>query len=261
MPIQLKKFERNFTEFIFNNADPKNISAIFKTYSQEELSARLSIYKNNVFASLIANLADLYPAVMKTVGTDFFNSCAKTYLIEHPPTHASLLEFGTGFPQFIQTFKPALSLPYLADVARIDLACHHAYHAQDAIPLQPGYYANYDLELLAAARIIAHPSASLITSPFACFSIWNLPAQANDIKTSIPANTPESVLILRPFMEVNSYLLEPGMYHFLHTLFERHTIAHSLSEAADIDENFNPTEAIQFLVSSGLAVKLISEAQ
>jgi len=42
---------------------------------------------------------------------------------------AALAEYGDGFADFLAGFAPAQSLPYLADVARLEWAINAAYHA------------------------------------------------------------------------------------------------------------------------------------
>jgi hypothetical protein len=39
------------------------------------------------------------------------------------------------FPDFIEQFEPASSVPYLADVARLEMLRVRAFHAADADPL------------------------------------------------------------------------------------------------------------------------------
>jgi hypothetical protein len=40
-----------------------------------------------------------------------------------PPLSPILLKYGGRFPTFIETFRPTSSLPYLADVARLEWRC------------------------------------------------------------------------------------------------------------------------------------------
>ena len=229
---------------------------MIKAYPDDELNARLAIYKNNVYASLLAVMSDLYPAVVKTVGDDFFNASARIYLSQHPPRRANLIMLGHDFPEFIETFAPTESLPYLPDVARIDLACHQAYHAEDAEPLSARDFEKLDIDVLSRCGLNIHPSARLITSRYACFSIWNL---SGDTESEVSADSPESVLVVRPGMEVNTYSLTNGSYQFVHSLFSGGTLEQALHAGIQSEDSFNPTEAIQFLIQSGLATKITGD--
>ncbi len=96
----------------------------------EPSSRRFAVYRNNVVAGLIAGAAvTAFPAVHRIVGADFFLAMARAYVAEEPPGSPIMLDYGAGFPDFIGRFEPAMTLPYLADVARIERAWSEAYHA------------------------------------------------------------------------------------------------------------------------------------
>lgn len=75
-----------------------------------------------------------------------------------------LIEYGEALPEFIQSFAPAASLAYLADVARLECAWWRAYHAADAQPLEARAFAHLDPGRLEHTRFVFHPSVSLIAS-------------------------------------------------------------------------------------------------
>ncbi|WP_318530149.1 MULTISPECIES: hypothetical protein [unclassified Rhizobium] len=63
---------------------------------------------------------------------------ALAYAERHPPRSPLLLFYGDDFADFVATFEPARDLAYLPDVIRLEAARGHAYHAADAVPLEPG---------------------------------------------------------------------------------------------------------------------------
>jgi hypothetical protein len=60
------------------------------------------------------------------VGEDFFDQAALKYVEGQPPANARLATWGETFADFLQSYEPATSLSYLADVARLDLAIDQA---------------------------------------------------------------------------------------------------------------------------------------
>lgn len=254
--MRLKIFEQSLTDYIFSEAGTGELSSVIKAYPADELNARLAIYKNNVYASLLSVISDLYPAVVRTVGDNFFKASARIYLSQRPPRSANLIMLGHDFPEFLDTFAPAESLPYLPDVARIDLACHQAYHAEDAEPLSARDFAGLDINVLSRCGLNIHPSARLINSRYACFSIWNL---SGDTQSEVNADNPESVLVIRPGMEVNTYSLASGSYQFVYSLFSGGTLEQALNAGIQSEDSFNPAEAMQFLIQSGLATKITGD--
>lgn len=104
-------------------------------------SIRFAVYRNNVIFSLIDALADSFPVVQMLVGETFFRAMAREFAYQYPPRSPVLAQYGADFPGFIGDFQPAASLPYLADVARLEYAYIQAYHAADAAALPASQFA------------------------------------------------------------------------------------------------------------------------
>src|SRR5215472_17490076 len=109
---------------------------------------RYNVYRNNVTVSLINALAASFPATLRITGADFFRAMARFYVRAAPPTSPLLFDYGRDFPDFIERYEYARSVPWLADVARIERAWLDAYHAADVEPLMPGVLAGVPSEQL-----------------------------------------------------------------------------------------------------------------
>src|SRR6516164_8103437 len=96
---------------------------------------RYNVYRNNVMVSLIDALAAIYPAVQRITGVEFFRAMARLYARAAPPESPLLFEYGRQFPAFIEAYKYAAQMPWLADIARLERAWLDAYHAADAAQL------------------------------------------------------------------------------------------------------------------------------
>src|SRR3546814_5214850 len=66
------------------------------------------------------------------------------------------------------------TLPYLADVARIERAWIEAYHAAEAPALDPAALARFTPDELPALRLRLHPSVRLVRSRFPAMTIWRM---------------------------------------------------------------------------------------
>src|SRR5574338_1556162 len=97
--------------------------------------ARGAIYRHHVVATLTAALRATFPVVCRLVDERFFAYAADRYIQTDPPSGPCLFEYGAGFADFLAEFRACRSLPYLADVARLEWAMQRALHAPDAIPL------------------------------------------------------------------------------------------------------------------------------
>lgn len=114
---------------------------------------RLSIYRNTFTQTLIRALRLSYPAVDRLVGAAFFDAAAADFVVQHPPRSSYLDEFGGDFAAFLEQFAPAASVPYLADVARLEWAVSRALHAPDAEPLSVAALGSVDVVPLSIYRM------------------------------------------------------------------------------------------------------------
>lgn len=153
---------------------------------------RFDVYRNNVVVGLIDALATGFPVIQRLVGEKFFRAMADVFARAHPPVSPVMQTYGAAFPAFLEAFTPVAHLPYLADVARLELGLRAAYHAADAAPLDPTALQMPDLER-AIARFA--PAVRLVRSPYPIHAIW----RANT-ETGAPAaqGGAETVLITRP---------------------------------------------------------------
>ena len=135
---------------------------------------RFAVYRNNVMVSLIDALADSYPVTQDLVGEEFFRAMARLFVRTQPPRSPVLALYGAGLAEFIEGFAPAAALPYLADVARLEMLRVQAWHAADAVPLGLADFAALleNAPALAATGFDLHPSLAVLRSAHAVVSLW-----------------------------------------------------------------------------------------
>ncbi len=115
-----------------------------RAWNGSEPSKRFSVYRSNVRGALVEALAVRYPVVQRLVGEDFFRVMSRDYALNNLPPSPVLIGYGENFPEFVEGFEPAATLPYLADVARLESAYWQAYHAADDAPLPAEAFAAID---------------------------------------------------------------------------------------------------------------------
>ena len=156
---------------------------------------RFDVYRNNVAVGLADALEQSFPVVRKLLGETFFRAMAAVHLRQHPPRSPLMMFYGADFPGFLASFAPVAHLPYLPDVARLELALRDSYHAADASPIDPARLAALDPEALARVRLRLTPALRLIRSDWPVHAIWH----ANTDPTApAPQPGPQAALILRP---------------------------------------------------------------
>jgi hypothetical protein len=179
---------------------------------------RLAIYKNNVYARLIEALAAAYPAVERLVGAEFFRYAAREYIGIFPARTPTLLGYGKQFPQFLARFAPAATVPYLADVAKLEQLYLESFHAQDAEPMSAAAFAA-TLADAENSSVALHPSARQITSTFAGSRIREVNRQPDSIEGRMRMpDGPEYLLTIRPRATVEVRRMTHGAYAILDRL-------------------------------------------
>src|SRR5918994_1679990 len=84
-----------------------------------------------------------FPATMRITGVDFFRAMARFHVRAKPPTSPLLFEYGRDFPDFIERYEYARSMPWLADVARLQGGRGDAFlPGEGGAPGAPGFGAN-----------------------------------------------------------------------------------------------------------------------
>ncbi|MGQ0485064.1 MAG: HvfC/BufC N-terminal domain-containing protein [Hyphomicrobiales bacterium] len=211
---------------------------------------RYNIYRNKVTVSLINALAAVFPATMRITGVDFFRAMARFHVRATPPTSPLLFEYGHGFPDFIERYEYAKSMPWLADVARIERAWLDAYHAADAGPLAPQALASIPPERLADTVLTPHPATAIVRSCFPAVTIFaanRSGGPAGRIETA----EPEDALVTRPGLEVIVRHLPSGGAVFLTRLFAGEPLGAAVAEALADSPAFDLSANIAGMLEAG----------
>ncbi|WP_286261739.1 HvfC/BufC family peptide modification chaperone [Thalassotalea atypica] len=109
------------------------LADIFNTSAQSSYDEKgLAIYQNNLHANALRALGITYPTV-KIVLEDNFAVASAKYLAQHYKTNADWGEWGEKLPDFLSQQALLESLPYLADVAQLDLMIHRCARAKDEL--------------------------------------------------------------------------------------------------------------------------------
>ncbi len=255
----LAGFQQDFSRALFQRDDEPVLPLL--SGDLESLNRqRLDIYRNNVFHSLGTALGDLYPVIKRLVGEPFFMATAAEYIRQRPPDRAAMVFFGGDFPVFLQDFTPARDLVYLADVARLELAWHRAYHAEDRDPLTATALAAIDPDQLAKSCLRLHPSVQLLSSRYPVLKIWLANQEGADDQVPIDLDAGgEAVCIHRPVLEVQVLKLDTGTVELLRGLASGLRLGQAITEAVTMDGDFDPGPALGRCISSGLFFELYGD--
>ncbi len=174
---------------------------------------------------------------------------ATVFLRAHPPESPILAQYGKRFPGFLQSFGPVRHLPYLPDMARLELGLRQSYHAADAAPL--------DISGIAPERVMdlrprmAHASL-VLRSRFPILSIWRI--NRFDLHERITM-TPQDVLITRINYDPAPHLLAVGGIDLARHLKGRMSLSDAAMAALAIEPQADLAALLQlFLTTSALTL-------
>ncbi|MFN3984972.1 MAG: putative DNA-binding domain-containing protein [Rhodocyclaceae bacterium] len=195
-------------------------------------SQGFAVYRNNVASTLADALVERFPVCQEVVGESFFRATTRVFVQQHWPKSPRLDDWSANFPGFLAAFPPLTSLPYVADLARLEWEAWRSLHAADAAPLAEHAIAARlaDTARLPGMGMALLPSVGTMTSAHAVVSIWQAhqyPPGAR--RFDFDPATPQDALILRPALTVQVVALPPGGPAFVTAL----QAGASLAAAAD----------------------------
>lgn len=228
--MQLHEFQHRFGKLLKGD-DTSQVDLPIETRGFSK-SQRVAVYRNNVLQVHEQALATAYPVVKRLVGEPFFTTVARDYWDEVTFGSGNIQDYGAGFPDFLRSFTPALSLPYLPDVARLEWLRQQSRVSVDTeagapvIVSEPG-----------VATIVLHPSVRLLASPHPVHSIWRFCQTENPDGTLTYDRQPEYVSVhRRDAGGIVMRALTPGEYRLLLSLQS----GHEFRFAADAELRRNP---------------------
>ena len=218
------------------------------TANGSQVAQRFAIYRNNVLSVCVQALADTFPVCLALVGPDFFHAMALSFARSQLPRSRRLAFYGEGFAEFVQGFPPAMSLPYLGDLALLEMARVKAYHAGDAasVSLISLEAAMQDAHNLPTMCLQLHPSLALIGSDFSVLSIWQAhqydETQRDTSLAEIEVHSAQGVAVFRSHDKVLCLPLTLADLALLRSLQAGQTLGQAIDQATakaqstDIDQ-------------------------
>lgn len=231
-----------------------------RSWNGSDPAARLAVYRNNVVGSLTDALADTFPVVQQLVGEEFFRAMAGVFVRRSPPRSRVLAQYGEDFPQFVGQFEPARSVPYLADVARLEFARVRAYHAADAEPVSAG---DVGLALSSGTRgdrigdlcLVCHPSVCTLASSFAVVTLWAAHQGDADVE-AVDVDRGECAVVLREGLGVVVLRAPDGAASFVAAVLQGQRLGEAAATAELAASTFDLTATLSLLLRHGALTSL-----
>jgi len=216
-------------------------------------AARLQIYRNIVHNNHAAALRTAYPAVLKLVGEDFFESIAGRYFRRYPTRSGNLQDYGAEFPGFLARLPEAAGLAYLPDVARLEWARQESLLAADAEPLSLTELA--EVKESEDLRLVLHPSLRLVSSNHPILDIWRFCQETEPGNLELSGKS-QNVLAWRDGPQIAVQEINAGGYGLINALFNNEPLAQAHETALQAAKDFELSQCLHWLFTNGLVTKL-----
>ncbi|HBS33067.1 MAG TPA: DUF2063 domain-containing protein [Parvularcula sp.] len=215
------------------------------------VSAGVAVYRNNVRAAYLRVLNDAFPVVFRLVGDGFFRFMAHEYFHAHPPQARLVARYGDHLPAFLEQFEPARVLPYLPDIARLEIAWLKAYHAEESVSLRPDELFGIVGEHADRARLTLHPSTALLASPHPIHAIWSHNHDKKDGPLRLSQGG-ERVLIVRPDGDVIVETIDAATFLVIEAIAAGERLGAAVEAALDQQPDAVIAETMRIIANSGI---------
>lgn len=247
----LLELQTNFAAAVFNGNGHIDALLAHCGGTTARVAQSLEIYRRSVLANLTAAVQATYPVIESIVGKAFLAAAARQYALERPSTSGDLNEYGSDFDDFLSKYVPALSLPYLPDVARLEWSVQEVYGATNA--------SVQDLSALVATapqewgglRFCLDSAHAILASTWPLARIWqvNQPGYHGDFQVDF--DQAQTVLIHRQGDGVAVEEISLGEQDLILAL-DKGMALNAAVQAATHDKSFNLQAALQRFITSCL---------
>ena len=214
---------------------------------------RFAVYRNNVVVGLTDALNSAFPVMRKLLGDEFFDAMAGIYVRQHPPASPVLSRFGREMPGFVEGFAPVAHLPYLPDVARLELLIRESYHEADSVAVDSTAVLKIPANELPACQFEFAPSLRLLRSLYPAGSIWRF----NALDGPRPETGAEDVLVMRPEFDPRPVVLPEGGFELIEHLLGGANLGDSCEVVSSMTEWFRLDAVMSILVSGGVITGIL----
>jgi len=167
----LRELQAGFWRSLHSGAPDAALVAAILPSATLTPAERVSIYQSMYVWRLHEVLGEDYPKTAEALG-DGFESVVRRYLERHPSEHPSLRHLGRHLPAFLARDAATSERPWLAELARLELARTNAFDAPDAVPLRATDLHTIAPEAWASVRFVPIAAVEVVRSAWPVHEVW-----------------------------------------------------------------------------------------
>lgn len=243
MRLSLEGFQDAFVDALYGGE-----SADMRTLTRQP---GFAVYRNTVLKGATDALVANFPTLERLVGTEWLRSAAAIHARLSPPSDARLLHYGADFPDFLDAFEHAQDMPYLGDVARLDLLWTHVHCAAEEPEIEMSLLAQLCATELASLRLIPRACARWIWLPNCpAYTLWHLNRELLPLPEDLDWQG-EGALLTRQDGRVRWQAASAADCAFLDACAAQLPLDQALDKAVAIEPTLNLENCLIRLVSAG----------
>lgn len=221
------------------------------------VEGRLAIYRRHHRESLVRHLAGRYPTVEWLLGTARFVGLAEQFIHTSPPSVPCMAEYGAGFSAGLEHHDVAASLPYLADVGRLDWMLGDAAVAISLPPLAITALSEFPGDRLPDLGLRLQPGAHYLRSGWPVDDLVRI-RLGDGPPDRLEFNALPVALEVRGARgQFGIGRLEPAESAFRSALCGATTLGAAIENALATDSEFDVPTALGALFAAGLVVDIL----
>lgn len=163
---RLREIQQAFSDGVIEGTYHAVAGAI---HPGESALRSVALYRRLIRNNYTQVLKITYPVLSRFVGERYFGIVARGYVKQYPSTSGDLFPYGRYLPAWLNVVHVS---PLLAELARLEWACHEVYQAADSPPLS-----HDQLHVLASVdpsqvTFHVHAASRLLSFPFPVHRVW-----------------------------------------------------------------------------------------
>jgi hypothetical protein len=209
-----------------------------------------TVYRNTVMKGAVDALQANFPTVERLVGSEWFLAAAAIHAGQSPAVDARLVHHGRSFPDFLDRFEHAREMPYLGNVARLDLLWNQCHTSAEEPGIDLNRIAGLSPEQLTSLRLT--PRAAARWMWFAeqpVFTIWRYNRERLAMPEALDWRG-EGALLVRTGGVVTWQALAIGESAFLDACAAGAPLEQAADHASDVQPSLDILELLTRLVNA-----------
>ncbi|MEX2493567.1 MAG: putative DNA-binding domain-containing protein [Nitrospirales bacterium] len=253
---RLREIQHAFAEGVMGGK-PHRLAA--ELAPAETALRSVGLYRRAIRFNYAQVLKITYPVLVQVMGLRYFETLTRGYLKVHSSTSGDLFPFGRHLPAFLGDLQV---VPWLIELARLEWACHEAYHAADSPPLSPEHF--HTIAVVDPGCVTVHLQAAsrLLRLAFPVHRVWLAlqPEASADEDVDLPLPEEESgVVVMRGNGNIQVLALNQPEYRALEALSHGVDVATVERMMAEVHPGFEfsrfVAEALKQSLITGFSIK------